>query len=216
VAVSNLLNAVGTTHECDVPMTFRHKVIDGDPSAFDIVHGNRAARRVFARSVDDDKGNAMATQLDDLLADLPDRCQQQSAYTMLFEQPKVRRFLVRLLRAIAQLDRIAQVVDVVLDSTHDVGEERVCDVHDDHADAAASSSTQLPRRFVANPAELGNGLLDSRSRRVGDKGRRIQHIGHRANRHASKRCHVLYADGRPRRRHVASCWARGTDRPSKD
>jgi hypothetical protein len=39
----------------------------------------------------------------------------------------MRRLPLCLLCAVAQLDRVAQVMHIVLDSTHDVGEERVCD-----------------------------------------------------------------------------------------
>ena len=54
---------------------------------------------------------------------------------------------------------------------HQVGEERVGDVHHHHADGPAAAGAELPRGLVGHPAELGDGRLHALPGLVADQTR---------------------------------------------
>ena len=177
------------------------QVRDRESAPFDVVDGHGAVVGLVVRPVDDDDRDAVAPQPSDPVADLPDRHEQDAANPVLLEEREVRRFTIDLLGAVAELNGVPEVLDVVLNPRDDVGEERVGDLHHHHADRPTPAGPQLARRLVADPAEFGDRVLDPLPGRRGDDGRGVDHVRYRADGDTGEGGHVLDADRRLRQRH---------------
>ena len=94
----------------------------------------------------------------------------------MFEPLQDGQLTLGILVAVPDLDGVLLAVEERLRAPRDVDEERVGDVHYDHADGATAAGAQLAGGLVRHPPQLGDRVLHSCPGSVRHTVGRIQHI----------------------------------------
>jgi hypothetical protein len=175
-ALADLGDRQRAADEADAPVPLVDQVRDGQFGADAVVHGHRALVAAGG-PVDQDHRDAAAADLVDRGGPAPDRSDQDAERALLAQRAQVMVLAGGVVVAVAQHDRQAQGGRDPLGARGQVGEERVAHVQHDQADGAAAARPQLPGRFVADEAELIDGLQDTLARRRGHPLGPVQDVG---------------------------------------
>ena len=190
--IPDLLDVARSADDGDPAVAEPDQVGDGQPAALDVVHRDRTAVEVVPGSVDDHHRDPAPVQQAQIFGHLPDRGQQDAANPLLLEQLEMGAFPLGSTGTVAELHGVATTVHDVLGAGHHVSEEGVGHVHHHHPNRGAHPGPQLASRLVARPTELGDGVLDPPSSRIGHLVRCVQDVGDRAHRHSGQGRDVLH------------------------
>jgi hypothetical protein len=165
---------------------------DREVTAQHVVDRDRTQARPGA-AVDQHHGGAARGERLDVRSVGVDRGEQHTFHPLLFEQVEVEGLAPAVLGAVAQVHGKAGGVGRALHPPRDVGEERVGPVEHDVGEGAAAAAAQLAGRLVAHEAQLVDRGLHPPPHPLADQLRAVDDVGHRAERDAGARRHVLHA-----------------------
>ncbi len=107
------------------------------------------------------------------------------------EQAQVQLFLLRVVVAAGDQERVAGGVRRIFGAAHDLGKERIRDVRDDHAERLRALFREAARQQVRLVAEGGDRGLDARLQVGADERAVVEDGGHRGQGHARAPGHVV-------------------------
>jgi hypothetical protein len=108
----------------------------------------------------------------------------------------VAKFSLAILARAAQHQHRAALIGHRLGAPRDVGEERVGDVDDYHADGAATTGAQLTRGLIADEAQPVDDFQHALAPGRSDHLRTVEHVAHGSHRHTRLACHLFDAGAR--------------------
>ena len=124
----------GTADQSDVGVALVKQVLHGQPSALDVINRYRAEVGLISGAIEEHDGDPPNFELSNPLVNVPNRCQQYASNPLLHQYQQLRALTISLLRAISDLNGVATFIDVVFGANHEIGEKRIGDIHDNHAD----------------------------------------------------------------------------------
>ena len=151
---------------------------------------------MLRRAVETDRRQAAFDQRHQVLLRLQRRAEDDALHALRHEGLRILLLAVGAALRIAQQHAVATRDGRILDPARQRAEERVGDRRHEQPDHRHVAGLQTARRLVGPKVEFGDGLAHARQR-IGAHARfaSIEHVGHRADRHAGALRHVLDRGG---------------------
>ena len=163
-----------------------HQMHDRFVSGVPIVENDRIKRQSPADAHHERDRNLRRPQLRrQLRIEPPGRLGQQNAIDAFGEEDvEIEPFLLRIVVAVREQQRVAGLVRFVFGAAHDLRPEGVRDIGNDHPDHVRLLLGETPGEQVGTVAQVFNRLADARLQRPADVGRVVDDRGHRRDRYA--------------------------------